>query len=151
MQRNTNSERTPADGPAAFTHGHRGGLRRRWRDESGSATIETVLWMPVYVFFLALVFDSSFIFFNKTQVLRAVQDANRAYSIGRLKTLGETEAAIRSAVATIGAQAQVSSTLDNGVVRSVVQVRAGDLGGVGIINRIADVPITVVAHHVVEG
>lgn len=121
------------------------------RDERGSATIETVLWMPVYVFFLSLVFDSSFVFFNKTQVMRAVQDANRAYSVGRLKSLADTETAIRTAVQALGANPAVTSTLQNGIVQSTVRVRAGELGGVGVIKRLADLEITVSGHHVVEG
>jgi Flp pilus assembly protein TadG len=124
---------------------------RYWRRNDGSATIETVLWMPVYVFFLSLVFDSSFIFFNKTQVLRAVQDANRAYSVGRFKTLEETEDAIRNVVAAIGGNPEVDSTVNNGVISSMVRIRAGDLGGIGLIRTLADVPITVTGHHVVEG
>lgn len=117
----------------------------------GGATVETVLWLPVYVFFLTFVFDISMIFLNKSQILRLVQDANRAYSVGALRSLDETEARIRAGVAPFGANADVRSTEQDGIVVSRVQLRAGDLSGVGLLRRFANLPVTVSAQHLVEG
>lgn len=125
--------------------------RRRILDESGSATIETVLWIPVYVFFLTLIFDVSMIFLNQTQIMRAVQDANRSYSVGSLRSLQDAEAQIAANLAWLGGSPQVSSSQSGNIIRSTVQVRAGDLSGVGMLRRIANVDLTISSQHLVEG
>ena len=61
------------------------------QDESGTATIEAVLWLPVFIAFFCLVADASFIFFGQNKAYRIVQDANRKLSIGRLSTAVEVE------------------------------------------------------------
>lgn len=126
-------------------------VRRFIREPDGSATLETVLWMPVYVFLLTLVFDTSMVFFNQSQILRVIQDANRGYATGQIRTLAETEQAIQGAVARMGAEAKVSSTQTGSILRSEVTVRAGDLGGVGMLRRIGNIEFTLGAQHMVEG
>lgn len=126
-------------------------LRRLIGDESGSTTIETVLWMPFYIFFLTLVFDTTMVFFNQTNILRAIQDANRGYATGQIRTLGETEDMIRASIASLGATPRVSSVQLGSVLRSEVTVRAGDLSSVGLMRRIADIEFTIAAQHFVEG
>ena len=64
----------------------RGALRRLLRAEEGSATVEVVLWIPFFLFLIALIADASLLFNRQAQMLRDVQNANRAYSVGRLTT-----------------------------------------------------------------
>jgi len=121
------------------------------RDEAGSATIETVLWVPVYVFFLTMVFDASMTFFNKSEILRVMQDANRAYSVGQLRSLDAVEQAILRDVGRIASGAVVDSVLDGGVIRSELRVRAGDLNGVGVMRLIANIELRMSTQHALEG
>lgn len=125
--------------------------RRRVADESGSASIEAVIWMPVFIFFIALVFDASMIFMNRAHILRAIQDGNRAYAVGAHASLAETEAAIATGIARFGATAEPKSTRQGNVIQSVVRVRAGDLSAVGLLQPFANLQLTVFAHHLIEG
>ena len=65
--------------------------RRSWgkrfvKDDSGSTTVEAVLWMPFFMGLLALIVDASMLFNSQAQMLRFIQDANRAFSTGQLET-----------------------------------------------------------------
>ena len=50
----------------------RGWLSRFRRDEEGSATIEAVLWIPMFMFLTVLIADTSFIFFGRAQAMRLI-------------------------------------------------------------------------------
>lgn len=126
-------------------------FKRFHRDEAAGATIETVLWLPVYVFFLTMIFDTSMTFLNKSEILRVMQDANRAYSVGQIRSLGAVEEAIEAGVGRMGATATVSSILDAGVIRGEVRVRAGDLRGVGVLRLIANIELRMTTQHALEG
>lgn len=43
-------------------------LRRFRRDERGSATIEAVIWLPMFVIFFVMIADVSLVFFRQTEV-----------------------------------------------------------------------------------
>lgn len=103
------------------------------------------------MFFLTLVFDTSLTFFNQSQILRMMQDANRAYSTGRIRSLDDTEAFVRSGIEAMGATPKVTSTLNGNIIRTTVEVRAGDLGGVGLLRMIADLELRMASQHLVEG
>lgn len=64
------------------------------RDERGSVTVESVLWLPIFLAFLGLAVDGSVLFSNRALILRTIQDANRLHSIGRF---GEGAAAVAAA------------------------------------------------------
>jgi hypothetical protein len=123
---------------------------RRVSDDSGSASIEAVMWMPVFMFFIALVFDASMILMNRAHILRAIQDGNRAYAVGWHADLSETEQAIRLGAARFGAVVEPQSTRQGNVIQSVVRVRAGDLSAVGLLQPFANMQLTVFAHHLIE-
>lgn len=126
-------------------------LRRRVSDESGSATIEVVLWMPVFVFILTLIFDTSVTFLGKAQILRLIQDANRAYSTGQIRSLQDAEEFVRSGVEAMGAKPEVVSQQIGNIVRTDVTLRAGDLATVGFLQRFANTDIRLSSQHLVEG
>jgi len=66
-------------------------LNRFARCEAGSYTIESVIWLPIYVFVLALMMNISMVFFNESQILRVVQDSNRSFAVGRISSLEAAE------------------------------------------------------------
>lgn len=50
-------------------------------DERGTATIESLLWFPLFFFLFILIIDASFLFYGKAQVLRIVQNENRSLAV----------------------------------------------------------------------
>lgn len=126
-------------------------IRRRLRDESGNATVEAVLWLPLFLLFLALVFDTSMTFFNQSQILRLTQDANRGVATGQIRSASEAEEFIRSGVQLLGANPTVSTVVAGNIVRSQVVVRAGDLGGVGLLGLIGNIELRIGSQHLLEG
>lgn len=59
-----------------------GRLARRFaRDESGTVTVEAVIWIPFFFFILALITDASLAFFAKAEAFRIIQAGNRLFSI----------------------------------------------------------------------
>lgn len=122
------------------------------QSEDGSASIESLFWIPLFVFFLVLVLDVSFIFFGKARVLQSVQDGNRALSIGVLRTEEETEDFIQTLLSSYTNNAVINSTIDlaNGVVTTDVTIPAVDLMIVGSIPVFRQTMIPVSAQHFLE-
>ncbi|MBE0414494.1 TadE/TadG family type IV pilus assembly protein [Yoonia sp.] len=127
-------------------------MRRFSRNEDGSATIESLFWIPVFVYFLVLVLDVSFIFFGKAQVLQVVQDANRALSINVLTTEEETEEFVRTSLLNYATHALINSRIDlqTGVVTTDVLVPASDFMVVGSIPVFGSTMIPISAQHFLE-
>jgi len=123
---------------------------RFFRSESGSATVEAVLWLPVFFAFIIVIADASLIFFGQNQAHRLVQDANRQLSIGRLQDADEVEAYLTASLATLAPNATVASEIDIGVISSTVSIPASDLVAVGLITALSDATIYVAASHYVE-
>jgi Flp pilus assembly protein TadG len=107
--------------------------QRFCRRERGGVTIEAVLWMPVFVAILCLVADASLIFGRKAEVLRVVQDANRALSVGRFQSDPDrdatevTEAYVKDRINGLAPNATVDTTVTSGVIRTVVTIPSSDL------------------------
>ena len=62
------------------------------KDSSGGATIEGVLWLPIYAVFMVLIVDTSLMFNGKAQAQRTLQDINRLASSGYYLSEEEVEA-----------------------------------------------------------
>lgn len=85
-------------------------MNRFRRDESGSFTIEMVIWMPIFAILLAMIMNISMIFFHETQMLRIAQDAVRGFSLGRL-TEAEAEQLIADELAYLNANIAIDIAL----------------------------------------
>jgi Flp pilus assembly protein TadG len=128
------------------------------RQEGGGVTIEAVLWMPVFVSLLCLVADASLIFGRKAEVLRVVQDANRAMSVGRFRSDGDvdatdlTEAYVKGRINGFAPRATVETTYDSssGVIRTVVTIPSSDLTANTPIGFLDSLTIEVAAEHLSE-
>lgn len=125
-------------------------LKRVLRREDGAVTVEVVLWLPILVFLLALMADASLIFGTKAQILRIVQDANRATSIGRFRTTAETVTYIRTNLGGFAANATVTSVVTSGVVSSTVTIPSEDLTATGFFSGMANFNVTINAQHRLE-
>ncbi|MEX3315473.1 TadE/TadG family type IV pilus assembly protein [Sulfitobacter sp. PS-8MA] len=120
-------------------------------DEGGSATIETVIWLPIFGFALALIMNVSMVFFTESQLTRIVQDGNRAFSLGRLADGAAVENYILGQLTHLDADLSVVTTVDNGFVRTDLEASAGGLMPLNLARSAFDsVKIRVSAQHVVE-
>lgn len=121
-----------------------------FRKEDGTATIEAVLWLPVFISFFCLITDASFIFFGQNKAYRIVQDANRSLSIGRLDSAADVEGFIQAKFATFAPNAVISTQISGGTVSTIVDIPATDLVATGFITALTTPLVTVAASHFVE-
>lgn len=126
------------------------GFRRSVKSEDGAVSIEFVFWLPVLVFLLSVTADASLIFGTKAQILRVVQDANRATSVGRLRTTDETVAYIRTNIGRYATTATITSQFTSGVVSSTVVIPASSLTATGLLSGMSNISVTINAQHLLE-
>lgn len=125
-------------------------MRRFAGSESGTATIESVIWMPVFFGFLVLVADVSMIFNGQARMLRIVQDTNRSLSVGRLTSKEEAMARIRAAVADIDDNPEVSTVIEDGIIRTRLVIPSDKLDAVGLVSPLMTANVVVTSEHFVE-
>ncbi|MBI1173123.1 hypothetical protein GC209_17165 [bacterium] len=104
----------------------------RASDEAGSATIETVLWLPAFIFILTILVETSLVFTDRSTVSRIIADTNRQLSTGQIADVNSAMAIIQSRVKGISSNAVVSTTLTNGVFQSYVSMPISDLIAPGL-------------------
>lgn len=97
------------------------------KDEDGSYSIEAVIWMPIFAILLALIMNVSVVFFTESQMMRVVQDGNRAFSLGRLTSVAEVEDYVLTTLAYTDADLSVESTVSDGIIRTQLSAPATDL------------------------
>lgn len=125
-------------------------FKRFSRDESGSATVEFVLWLPMVLLAFGLTVDASMIFHSQSQVLRIVQDANRSASIGRLQTASEAESYVETRLRKASSAANATSTINGGIITTTVTYPARDFQVLGFFQQFNDLQITVNSEHLIE-
>jgi Flp pilus assembly protein TadG len=130
-------------------------FNRYTRCEDGGATVEGVLWMPIFVALMALIVDGSMLFNSQAQTLRYVQDANRAFSTGQFETTDEIRTVLTERLAPISQNVTVESAVDtsvtpSGIIRTTVHIPAADLNSIGLITALANFDLSVTAQHYVE-
>ncbi|MDU8926836.1 TadE/TadG family type IV pilus assembly protein [Alisedimentitalea sp. MJ-SS2] len=97
------------------------------RDEEGSFTIEFVIWTPIFVIMMAIMMNVSMVFFHESQILRVVQDANRAYAQKRITSTEDNEAYILSKLSYLNATPTITSVETGGAIRTTFAVPVTDL------------------------
>lgn len=122
------------------------------RNQSGAVTVEGVLWLPVYGFFLVLIVDTSLMFNGQAQAQRAIQDLNRLASTGYYVSEEEVEDRGAAVLSHLSANASVQATIDttNGTISTIATLPAGDLMATGLIAKFSNITVTVTAQHVIE-
>ncbi len=119
--------------------------------EDGTATVESVLWFPIFMVVFFLAFDTSMMFAAETEAVRVVQDANRLASIGRLATESDIETYVENTLSDLSPNANATTTISSvGVIRTVVQIPASDVGKIGVFEAFQDLTLTVSAEHLKE-
>lgn len=119
-------------------------------DQRGSATIESLLWMPLFFYLFVLITDVSFIFYGKAQALRIIQDGNRAYSVKAFDSDAAASDYIKSKLNVFAPQATVSTTVSNGIIITSATLNAADLMAVGTIPAFINSEFSVTSQHFME-
>jgi Flp pilus assembly protein TadG len=121
------------------------------KDQDGSYTIESVIWLPIYVFILAIMMNVSMVFFNESQMLRVVQDSNRSFAVGRINTLEAAEQYVRDRLAYLEVTPVVNSQLVDGIIYTDLSVPATQLMPFSMLHKFfAGTNIVVSAQQIVE-
>lgn len=120
------------------------------KESDGSATIEFVLWLPILTGIIALSADTALFFAMKSQVVRIVQDANRAASIGRLIDEAATEAFILDQLGDYALVATVQVTIANSMVSTTVSIPTGEITATELLPALSVDTMTVNGQHLLE-
>jgi Flp pilus assembly protein TadG len=126
------------------------GFRRK---EDGTATVEAVLWFPIFIAVFGLMVDSAMIFHGQSKALRVVQDANRKLSIKSLETDAEAEAYINAQLAAINVTPSRTETLSDmttGIISTLVVVPAREFQILGYFSSLTNLEVPVTAQHMRE-
>ena len=133
----------------------RGMQGRAWRfarDEGGSATVEAALWIPFFLLLLALIADASFLFHRQAEMLRAVQDVNRAFSTGQIESPEAVRDILIAQYAPLSQQVAADSFVDtatvpSGIIRTSLSIPARDINSIGLIASLSNLTLTVTSQH----
>ena len=125
-----------------------GRARRFVRDDQGSATVEAALWIPFFMLLLALIADASFLFHRQAQMLRAVQDVNRAFSTGQIASAETVRDILVAQYAPLSQQVTAESfvdtaTIPSGIIRTSLSIPARDVNSIGLIASLSNLTLTV--------
>lgn len=127
--------------------------RRLSEDESGTATVEVAIWMPLLLAFFLLLVDASMILYNKAQILRAVQDLNRSISFQMIDA-GNTAAVAQFMTDRLpGLMANLSTpipNINNGLITTEMVIPSQQLTAIGVLNFLPDFDIRISATHLAE-
>lgn len=120
------------------------------RGESGLASVEAVIWMPVFILLIAVVADTSAIFGRQAEALRVVQDANRSLSLGRFLTIEQTEQYVLTNIALISPNATVDTVIVAGIITTTVVLPISDIGITGLVDAFDQLSVTISADFMSE-
>lgn len=123
---------------------------RRFRREDGAVTVAAVLWIPFFVILLTVIADVSFIFYGQARALSVAQEGNRALSVGKFTSYDQTEDWVEQSLARISPHASATTTSEDYLIRTVIEIPASDLAAVGFFNALTAFRVQVVAQMVKE-
>ena len=130
---------------------HTNGLRTFCRSENGSFSIEAIIWMPIFAILLAIIMNVTMVFHSEARMLRLVQDANRAFSLGRFADDAEVEAFITAGLAYLDADLFVDTQINGGIVSTLVRTNASELMPFNFMTAAFDgIDVGVFAQHIIE-
>ena len=125
-------------------------IRRFAQGDSGVATIEAILWFPLFFFMLFLVVEGSIVFNKQTMAMRVVQDVNRSAAVGVFPTDQSAEQALLARIHPISPNAQVNTRFENGLTISSVQMPVRNLSGLGFFGKNTNFNVSVSSQQLLE-
>jgi Flp pilus assembly protein TadG len=106
--------------------------------------------VPVMAAMFGLVIDTALVFGGRSQILRVVQDVNRAVSIGLIRDLDEAQERVMNSIVSFAPEAVAETTVDGGVISTVVTLPMSDLTATGFVTAFKDFTVIVSAQHLAE-
>lgn len=121
-------------------------------EEDGTATVETAIWLPVLFMVFILIVNASFVFYKQSLMMRVVQDANRAFSVGRLASKEATQNYIVSRLANLSSRSSASTQVDEftGVITSTASMPVTDMIFTGGFNLFDQFSVKASSQHFME-
>jgi hypothetical protein len=107
-------------------------LRRFARREDGGATIEAVLWFPVFFLVFVMLIDAATIFMNQARILRVVQDGNRLYAVNFFSSDAAFKSWVETSLDPIAPNAVATPSVSASLVSTTVTVPASDIDLSGV-------------------
>ncbi len=102
-------------------------LRNFCKSTSGSFTIESVIWIPMFFILVSFAMNVSMVFFNEAQILRVVQSVSRQHSLGLYRSDVEARADLSARLAYLNANIGVDASKTFNLATASVQVTASDM------------------------
>jgi|SRR6056297_3651513 len=125
-------------------------MRKFKRSESGTATVEAMLWFVFMSLFSVLVVDSTNAFYSYSGIAQSIQDGNRQLSIGRFKSEAETEFYIEQQLTPIYANADARVVLNGNMAETTVTIPWASFGTVGYLSSFGSRSVSFNTIHRVE-
>lgn len=119
------------------------------RRDDGAATIEAVLWLPMFFYILALSVDVTMVFHGYSRVIRVVEDVNRGLSVGRITSINEGKAKIASNLSNYR-NVTANIAIVDGVVVTNVSVPVASMVVLGAVTMMMDKDIQIKTQQYVE-
>jgi Flp pilus assembly protein TadG len=125
------------------------------RQETGSASIEIVLWLPIVIAILLLIVDSSMLFMSRSHAMRVLQDTNRLYSVGQFtgtpaERIEKAEDYALARLTGLSPSATATTVETNRVVRTQATMETREIAQIGFLGLMIDMTMVVTAEHRVE-
>ena len=120
------------------------------RTQDGAATVEAVLWTPVFLLLFGMVADTSIVFGRQAEILRIIQDSNRSLAVGAFQSVEQAENYIIEKVEIFSGNTTVDVAIVDGIISTSVSVPAADLTSTGLFDAINTLTITVGASQMSE-
>ncbi len=109
---------------------------RRYRDDSGSVTVEFVLWVPIFLVILGIMVDVSMMFLTQSNLWQVARDTARQISIRQLTTVTAAKNYAETAGTFSGNRPTATIAINNATQTVTVQlaVPIRDVGVFGVLN-----------------
>ena len=125
-------------------------LRTFMQSQSGAATLEAVLWTPIFLLLFGMLTDTSILFGRQAEILRIIQDSNRSLAVGAFEDVQQAIDYISQKVEVFSENTEVNVAVANGIISTSVTVPAADLTSTGLFAAIDTLTLTIGASQMSE-
>lgn len=120
------------------------------QSQDGVLSVESVLWIPIYLLFFVVIADVSAMFSGQAKAVRIAYDGNRLASLGDLTTPQEVEAAVLARVHAFSPGATANTVFGTDSITTTLRMPASELAAVGTFARLVDYDVIVSSVHMRE-